>query len=394
MSLNKKRIVLPVLILVAGVGAAVTLIRLRPPAETRPPAEFAPLVRVVTAKTEEYPLFVTTHGTVRPRTESSLVSEVPGRIIAVASSFAPGGFFEKGDVLVSIEPRDYELAVTQARGALAQARVTAEAEEKRAAIAKEEWSELGRGEGSPLTTRDLQLAAARATLASARAALEKAQLNLERTKIRAPYAGRVLTKTADVGQYIAPGAPIALIYAVDYAEVPLPVPDDQLAYLDIPLDSPASATGDRPLADVRLSADFAGARRTWTGSVVRVEGQIDPLSRMVSLVARVDDPYGRRSKGDRSPLAVGLFVEARITGRVVPEAIILPRGALRDDGRVLVVDGENRLRFRAVDILREEKEDVVITGGLAQGETVCVSNLDAVTDGMKVRTAVAVEETP
>lgn len=387
------KVVLPIAFVAFGLIAALVMIKLRPAAQTHPPAEFAPLIRVLEAQSEDRVLTVRTHGTVSPRTESSIISEVPGRIVEVAPSFAGGGFFEKGEVLVRIDRRDYELALVQARGAVAQAKVRAELEEQQALLAREEWAELGQGEGSPLATRELQLEEAKAVYAGTRASLRKAELNLSRTELRAPFDGRVRRKSADVGQYISPGVPIAVIYAVDYAEVRLPIPDGELAFLDIALDFGA---GDPMAASpaVKLSADFAGERRHWLGSIVRVEGEIDPLSRMVHVVAQVEDPYGR--KGDKStpPLSVGMFVEAEISGRTVEGVFLLPRSAIRSGDRAIVVDEENCLRFRDVHVLREEHDRVVVAGGLLDGDQICISSLETVTDGMKVRTAASDGETP
>jgi len=382
---KKLKIFLPVIILLIGAAVMVVMLKSRSPVATRPPKEYAPLVRVIEVQPSMHRLRVTTQGTVKPRTETSLVSEVAGRVLNVASAFAAGGFFEKGQVLVRIDPRDYELAVVTARGQVAQAQVRAQTEEAQAKVAREEWKELGRGEESPLATRQLQLQEARAALASAEAALAKAELNLARTRIRAPFTGRVREKLVDVGQYVAPGVPVASIFAVDYVEVRLPIPDAELAFLDLPTDYRGQAKqNDGP--EVRLRADFAGKRRQWTGRIVRVEGEIDPVSRAVHVVAQVDDPYGRETDGSTMPLTVGLFVEAEIVGREVAHAIVLDRSAVRGGDRVLVVDNEDRLRFRDVDVLRVAGNEAVIVGGLQEGDKVCVSALEAVTDGMRVRT--------
>lgn len=225
---------------------------------------------------------------------------------------------------------------------------------------------------------------AAASLREAEAALEQARRDLERTELRAPYAGRVREKLVDVGQFVERGTPVARLYAVDYAEIRLPIPDEEMAFLDLPLDYRGAAhQGAGPT--VILRADFAGGRHAWEGRIVRTEGEIDPRSRMIHAVARVDDPYGRGTPG-RPPLHVGLFVEAEILGRELPGAVVLPRAALRGDGRILVVDADDRLRGRQVDVVRVDGEQAIIRSGLAAGERVCVSPLETVTDGTKVRT--------
>jgi RND family efflux transporter MFP subunit len=393
------KILIPIVIVaVAGVATAV-LVRTRPEVDTRPPEILAPLVRVRTVEPVDLRFDVHAQGTVLPRTDTLLVAQVAGQVTEVSPAFEPGGFFDRGEVLVTLDDRDYRLALRRAEAQVAQAEVRLAQQEAEAELAAEEWRQLGDGaDPSPLTLREPQVAEAKAALAAAEADLEKARIDLERTRIRAPFAGRVRSKRVDLGQYLAPGTPVAAVHAVDYAEVRLPVPDDQLAYLDLPF---AYRDADAPEGPpVTLQASFAGERHRWQGRIVRTEGEIDPTSRMLYLVARVEDPYDR--DGGKPPFQVGLFVDADVHGRVGEDVVILPRVALRDrdvesdgggrhDGRVLVVDAEDRLRYRPVEVARVEGERVVIAGGLEAGERVCVSPLEVVVDGMKVRT---VEDDP
>jgi len=373
----------------------VAIIKSRAPVQTKAPEEYAPLVRVMSVAPTTHRMVVTAHGTVKPRTESVLVSEVSGRVTYVSSTFAEGGFFEAGEILVRIDPRDYELAVVTAESQVAGAKVRAQVEEAQAEVAREEWKTLGAGKESPLATRELQLQEALAALASAEAALERAQRSLDRTRIRAPFAGRVRQTMVDRGQFVSPGTPVANIYAVDYVEVRLPIPDMELAHLDLPI----NYRGDRDRRtgpEVTLNAEFAGSRHYWSGRIIRVEGEIDPVSRMVHVIAQVDDPYRRADPGeDPMPLAIGLFVEAQIAGHELTDVVVLPRSAVRRDQTVLVVDEEDRVRFRAVNVIRLNGSEAVIGGGLESGERVCISVIDAATDGMKVRTRdVTGEKTP
>lgn len=383
------KVIAPVGILAAGILGAGVLVATRSSVETEPPETPPPLIRALDVRTETLQLTVPAQGTVAPRTESDLIAQVSGQVVEVSPNFASGGFFRKGDLLVRIDPRDYELALASANVDVAQARVRFEQEQEEAEVARQEWARIGEGEPSDLVLRKPQLAQARAALDAATARYQMAKLSLERTEIRAPFDGRVRTKRVDVGQVVGPAVPLGRIYAVDYAEVRLPIPDPELAYLDLSL----YRTGQPEITDgprVDLHADFAGGRYSWSGRVVRVEGEIDPQTRMVHLVARVDDPYRAPAGATRPPLAVGLFVEAEIGGKTVENAVVLPRAALRGLSRVLVVEDE-RLYFRDVEVLRADSERVIITGGLRAGEQVCISPLDAVVDGMRVRSSVQVE---
>jgi membrane fusion protein, multidrug efflux system len=375
------RILLPLAVIAVAVAGAWALVVSRPVVATRPADPVVPLVRVVTADRQAVDVVVRSQGTVMPRTETVLVPEIVGRVIDAAPSLVPGGFFEAGETLLRLDPRDYELAVVSARAQVAQATARLTIEEEEAAVARREWSVLGRGgDPAPLVAREPQLADARASLAAAQSGLERAERDLARTAIAAPFTGRVRDRRVDVGQVVAPGNVLATLYAVDTAEVRLPLPDEELAFLDVPLGHRVSgrdAGGPR----VRLHATFAGQPAEWTGRIVRTEGEIDAASRMVHLVVEVSDPY----RG-ATPLAVGLYVQADIQGRRLTDVTVLPRSALRGRDQVLVVDHENRLRYRQVDVVRRDGETVIVRGGLAPGERVCVSPLDVAVDGMLVRT--------
>lgn len=386
------KVLVPIGIL--GLGAAGVGLQLvhREEAETHAPEVFAPLVEIVVVEPEPFTFVVRAQGTVVPRTESDLIPQVEGEVVWVSPSLVSGGFFEAGEVLLRIDDADLRAAVEGARAALARA----ESEENRAGKERgrqRTLADLGVASEARIDDAENNYRVAEASLREAKVRLENELRDLGRSEIRASYAGRVRSEVVDVGQFVSRGVPIARLYAVDWAEVRLPVPDRELRFLDLPLtyrprrdaENGAAAAEQGPL--VQLFADFAGEAHEWTGRIVRTEGEIDPKSRMVTLVARVEDPYGADEEATRPPLAVGLFVRAAIVGREVPDAVLLPRGALHEDGTVLVLDAEGRLNIRTVDVLRLERNDVVIGGGLEAGEKVCVTPLPGAIDGMRVRVA-------
>lgn len=388
----RAKLLVPVGIAGAGLAGAVVLVATRPGLEIAPQERVAPLVRVIDVAPSAVQLRVRTHGTVAPRTESDLIPEVSGPVVWVSPSLASGGFFEADEPLLRVDARDYAVAVERASAQLARAR----SEHERASKERERRSGLKQRDFASSSQLDDAVNAeqvARATLRDARAALEKAERDLARTTLRAPYRGRVREESVDVGQFVTRGAPIARLYATDYAEVRLPIADEELAFLDLPLWSDAAAEVEGPA--VRLTARFAGAEHVWSGHVVRTEGEIDPNSRMVHVIARIDDPYARDVDSDRPPLAVGLFVEAEILGRRLERALVLPRLALQGADEILVVGADDRLHVRRVDVLRADRERAILRSGLAPGERVVVSAPPVVIDGMPVRTLAAeAQETP
>ncbi len=397
------KIVSSLLVLALGIALAWWLVQNRPTprkSSARPPI---PLVRTVEVKPQSHVVMVYSQGTVRPRTNTNIVPEVSGRVVWVSSAWAEGGFFEKDEILLKIDSIDYELALTVAEAEVAQTELRLTQEEQEAAVARREWESLGQKdqkgqkapEPPPLVLREPQLKQARMALEAAKARKKRAAVDLQRTDARAPFAGRLWEKQVDIGQFVTRGSPVARVYAVDYAEVRLPIPDRELAFLDLPLHYRGEAEGSRG-PRVRLRADFAGAEQVWRGHLVRTEGEIDPKSRMVHVVARVDNPYGRGEDPTRPPLAVGMFVEAEIVGREFEDVFVLPRHTLRGGNQLLVVDEGSSLRFREIEVLRSHGETAlvrrVVSGvapgrDLLPGDRVCLSLLDVVVEGTPVHVA-------
>jgi len=384
----------PLAIIVVSALIVIVVKVTQPDVEAGPARVNAPLVSVIEVQPRVMQFSVKTQGTVMPRTESDLIPQVSGEVIWVSPRLVSGGFFEAADPLLRIDPSDQQVELEAARAVVARTR----SEFARAKTEIERQRSLAQqGVASQARIDDAEKAfqVAEAELREQLAKLARAERDLDRTEIRAPYQGRVRSEQVDVGQFVSRGVPIAKLYATDYAEVRLPLPDRDLFYLDIPFD----LSGERVDPDgdwtktelgpeVQLRAEFAGEPRTWIGRIVRTEGEIDAKSRMIHLVARVEDPYDQKGMTGSAPLAVGLFVNAEIQGRTVENVFVLPRTALRTDvgtDLVYVVDAGDRLRFTNVDVLRADREDVVISGGLRPGDRVCVSPLAAAVDGMSVR---------
>jgi RND family efflux transporter MFP subunit len=373
---------LPAAVLVGALALSAALVVARPVPEAQRIEEQRPVVAVRHAAPGPARVTVRAQGTVEPRTENQLVAEVGGRLVWVAPSFESGGFFAADEVLARIEPADYEIALARARAALERAR----SQRKLAAAALSRSRALFEaGAASPAAQEQAESNAAIAVASEreAEAALRQAELELARTELRVPFAGRVRERQADPGQLLARGAPIARVFAVDWAQVRLPIASEELAFLELPGPGAAPETG--PV--VHLTGHFAGRQQRWTGRVVRSEGALDPRTRLVTVVARVEDPYGLASGA--APLEVGLFVEAEIEGREEAHVVTLPRGALHGEREVVVVDAEERLRARPVELLRVDGETAYVRGGLAAGERVVERVPSAFVEGMRVRVAEA-----
>lgn len=374
------RFILPWLVLLGGFAAATLLIVTGPQVLPQPSELVPPLVRTVTVMPITHQFGVHTNGSVVPRTESELVSEVDGRVLRVSAELVSGGFFSKDEVLVEIDKLDYQVALEGARAGMARAKSEL-ANELKDNKRQEGLGNKGSISASQLDNSVNRVTIARATVREALARLARAERDLARTRITAPYDGRVRSERVDVGQFVRRGEAIGTLYAVDFAEVRLPIHSNELKYLNLPI-SKAGQSSSRQ-ADVTLTAEFAGSIHQWQGKVVRTEGELDPTTRMVHVVARFANPYNTQEGS--APLAVGLFVDAIIHGKINTNVTVLPRSALRNDSQVLVLDNEDKLRFREVKVLRLVDDLAYIGAGVKRGERICVSVLQSTFDGMRVR---------
>ena len=369
-------LIIPFAIFLVFCAGSYALLVTAPELNPDAPVPIATTVRVQEVEPMNLRLQVHSQGTVRPRVESELIPEVSGRVSWMSPNLVPGGYFNKGDVLLRVQPEDFENSRRRAQASLTRA----QAEHELAVFEHERMVDLfGRKmvSKSDLDSSLRGLKVAEASLVDSRVGFSQASQDVGRTELRAPFSGLVRSESVDIGQFVSRGASIATIYASDQLEIRLPISDRQLAYLDLPI----TQRGELPLTkqpEVRLSTEYAGQDITWLGNIVRTEATIDASSRVVYLVGRVS------ADEQAIPLTVGLFVGADIEGRQVEDIVVLPRSALRDNNQVLVVDKENRLHFREVNLLRLYKDDVLIEAGLAAGELVCISPLQTAVGGMRV----------
>ena len=376
--LTLSKIMTPLVVLIIALGIYVALINSTPELNTTQKDPVPVAVRAQTIALETISLEVTSEGNVQPRAQTQLVAQVSGEVIAVAEALSSGGQFQRGDTLLELDPRDYQIARSRAQASLDRARAERD-------FASDEAARVRTLYGDELASiADLQraertLAVAEASVNEAAATLERTSIDLERTVIKAPFNGRVRSESVDIGQFLREGASIATIYDTERLEVRFPLADAQLAFLDADYARLGSA-GDEA-ATVTLMAKFAGDMQSWEAKLTRTEGDISTRSRFLHVIAEVNDTAS--DKGVQLP--IGLFVNGIITGRDVEALVRIPRTALRADNTVMVIDENDQLHFRDVQIFQLTSDSALISAGLNEGERISVSPLQFVVEGMPVQ---------
>ena len=374
-----KRAAWPVGVGVAGIAiyGLLQVSKPQPAPSVQPPrpisVEVVPAVRTTTRPT------VVAFGEVRPGVRTQLVAQVGGKITAVAPAFIEGGQFEPGDILLTIEDTDYRAAVDERQARVAAAQVDLEQALADADVARKQLA--GQKSPSPLALKKPQVARAQSALKAAETALALAVTNLERTRLSLPFAGRVESQAADLGQYVNAGKVLGSVFGTDIAEVRLALTTSQLSALGIPIGFDGGETGGLPTT---LSASLGGDVHRWQGSLTRLDAAIDPTTRTVYGTVQVEDPYGMAQSTSGMPMAVGLYVDAEIEGRLVADGIQIAAEGLRAGDMIFVLDGEGLLDVRQVEVIHRSRHSALLASGVEAGEQVIVSAIRNPVRGMRL----------
>ena len=372
---------LPLVILLAGVGAGAVIINSRPVTESTGQGQALRTVSAVRVFPAVLPVIIESQGTVEAQQRISLVPQVAGKVVWVSEKYLNGGFFQAGETVVRIDDSDYRLAVTSAQASVADATQQLESIRAQAEQAEADWALLHRSgadsalKPTALALRKPQLAGAEARLLSSQAELEKARLMLQRTELVAPFSSMLVNKQVDFGQYVNTGTVLAYLVSSDVLEVRLALPERELERLDLAL-----LEAGIPITLNRLNE---GAADMWHGSLIRSEGLIDERTRNLTLVARIQGE--QIMSVSNTPLTIGQFVKAVIPGRAMPGVVTLPRTALHNGHNVFVVDAENSLREREVTVLEVYDDRILVQGGLVAGEVVSISLMTSSVEGLHVK---------
>ena len=376
-----KRIVIGITIFIGTVVLIGAMLSFKQEPPKKKPVVQATVVETQVVNKEPIQFIVDSQGPVKPVIDTSLVAEVSGRITKVSDKFRVGSFVKEGDVLFEIDAANYIANVRSAEANLAQAKASYQNAKAVTEQARKDWKKIGRGEPTDLVLKIPQLNQAKAGVQSAEASLYRAQQDLDRTKVKANFDALIKTKNVGLGQYVNVGSQVATLYGTNTAEVRLPIPDQQLAYLNLPVQGQEDS-----YPEVRLSGVFAGEEKEWFGKLVRTEGVVEESNRLTYLVAQIDDPYGLKSSSNNGKaLRFGTFVKAEIAGQQREELISLPRQALYYNKQVLSLVNENQIQLVDVELARTESNTIFVSSGLEDGQEIIITPIQNPVNGMKVK---------
>ena len=345
------------------------------PVEELPPPDV--IIEILTPK--DFQVQISSNGTTTPLTQTVLTAEVGGEVIYRSKKFAEGASVIEGEILAKIDDTDLQLQYKNALLQLANAEVQHSLQLAEAEVAKEAWDKIGDGVASDLTLKKPQLKQAEALLEVAKAQVSSAAKKLNKTEIIAPYAGRIKNVNIDLGTTIIPGQPVGAMYTSSEIEITLAVKDNDLQFLSIPMDGRKLNPSEQ--ASVVIESFYKGKTQSWEGKLERVDGVIDPITRMINLIAVFKNDF---IETDKPNLPIGLFVEAKIDGITLKNIFEIPINSISKDNEVYIVDKNNQLELRKLTVLKKYSEFVIIKDGLRAGERIVTSKLSTASNGIKV----------
>lgn len=374
---------IPLLILGAGAAAVYAMIKTAPQPQKAPHQRRARLVTIVEAERTPHRVRVEATGRILPAREVTLNPQVGGEIIEISPNLEPGGHFEAGAMVVKIEPADYELAAKMRQAELTQMEAERVMEQASQDVARREYEVLGEAlnpEEKALVMREPQLAAATADVEAARAMLADAQLDLDRTTVTAPFDAQVVEKYVDLGTRLNAQAPVVRLVGTDTYWVELKVEQSNLRWIEFP-------EGERPGSAVVLKQPKVwGPDAHREGRVIRLLPDLSAEGSMARVLVAVDDPLALLPENEGLPtLLVGQFVTAEIEGATLDGVVVVDRALLRSGDWVWIMNAENKLEVRPVEIAYRGLAYVLVQGGIEDGERIVTTDIATVADGMELR---------
>ncbi|RVU86133.1 efflux RND transporter periplasmic adaptor subunit [Leucothrix sargassi] len=382
-----KQLILIIALIAGSISLVSYLIKTKPEPRKRVRQPTIPVVEIMTPQLQTYTQRIKASGSVETNRSTNLISEVSGKITSIDPKFQEGNYFLAGQQLLTIDNTNYRNAIIIATAEVAQNELAVKTEQNLANLASREMQLLGNSRNlSEIASRKPQVAAAIANLEAARVKLQQARDDLSKTRIMAPYDGRLLSSSVDVGQYVTPGTQLGQIYSTDYVEVRLPLSLGEYQQLSLPESYSNQQIDSNQLPPVEFSATLGNQTYKWEGRVSRVAAAMDARTRQIPVIARIDNPF-RKSSNGAPPVKIGQFLEANIIGDKINNVYIIPTSATRQNREVMMFD-EGVIRIRPIEVLASENDKLVISGdSIPPNAKLITTPMPSAKNGMAVRLA-------
>lgn len=382
---RKRTVIIIVIILLAAVSLTAIIFLTEPTTKMEGASvETAMLVDITRPVKGNFRPVIVTTGTVQASQDIILSPRVSGQVIRISPLFTPGGYVKKGQVMLQIDPSDYENILEMRKSDLQQAEADLNIEMGRQNIARQDYELLEESlavENESLVLREPQLNASKSKVEAARASVKQAELDLERTTIRAPFDAHVLSRNVHVGSQVSPGEDLGRLVGMDVYWIEAAVPLSKLRWLSFP--TSGNSIGSAVIIRNRTAWNEEEYR---TGYLYKLLGALDNESRFARVLVSVSDPLAQKKENDGQPaLIIGEFLELSIQADEIADVIRLNRDYVRNDETVWIME-DGKLRIRDLEIVFSDSKYAYVSNGLNPDDQVVTTNLTTVTDGVSLRT--------
>ena len=374
---SSKKFAPVLLVLAVTFLLALLMIILKPKEQKKDLAKVVPTVEVVQVQPIDYVIPIQSEGVVFPKTKINIAAEVSGKITFISDNFTNGDRFSQGDVLLKIDPKDYELAITRAKANVAAQRANLDLQQAKSDLAKSDWKKYGKkGEPNALNLNLPQVASAKAALDGAKADLQLAQRNLEKTLITAPFDGVILAKMTDLGQFITLGTPLVSVASTEVAELRISLSDEQLHQSGL-----EKFDGAQNIKAKITSEEIPNVQ--WIGKISSIEAQRDAKTLFNYAVVEIDRPFSQQDV----PLRFNTFVTARMNGETLPQVYLIERGNIMQNNKVRVLSPVSTLMYKDVEIVYTDEKYKYINKGINSNDKIIITSLSNIKLGDELKLA-------
>lgn len=352
------------------------------------------LVEVIYLKPVDISAHIKSYGTVIPYRSQTLASRVSSQIITLSKDLIPGSIVKKGELLVTLDPTDYELILKEKEASVANAKLTLQTELENQKSAQYDFSIFKQNvtpEQKEYLLRYPHIKAAKANLKSQEASYEKAKSDLKRCKIYAPFDAVVLDVAVAAGDTVSSSKTLATLAKTEAFWIKVALSPAKLKGIDIPNYNAKNGS------NATIRHDFWDQNTlSLNGKVQSIEKVLDEKSKMAYLLIRVNDPLLLTThQKHQKPLLLNGFVSIDIEGKRMCNVLRIPLNVLHHNDTVWILQENHTLHIQKVTkVWQDEKYVYLPAKTLKANESLITTFLETPIEGMPLRTQSKIDRKP